>query len=98
MVRKQSRSRQAAQPARSDQHGVEVNVVVDPTADGGVDGIVRRLRRAGLSVADVLEAVGIVSGHVSQPHLASLANVRGVVAVEQSRDVGVMTSPDGAPQ
>jgi hypothetical protein len=77
---------------------VEVNVVVDPSADGGVDGIVRRLRRAGLSVGDVLEAVGIVNGHVSQPHFARLANVRGVVAVEQSRDVGLMTSSDGALQ
>jgi len=68
---------------------VEVNVVVDPSADGGVDGIVRRLRHAGLSVADVLDAVGVVSGHVSQPHLAGLANVHGVVAVEASQSVSI---------
>ena len=73
--------------------GVEVNVVVDPSADGGVDGIVRRLRRAGLSVGDVLEAVGIVNGHVSQLRLARLETVRGVVAVEQSRAIGI-TPPD----
>ncbi len=73
--------------------GVEVNVVVDPSADGGVDGIVRRLRRAGLSVGDVLEAVGIVNGHVSQLRLARLETVRGVVAVEPSRTLGV-SPPD----
>ena len=73
--------------------GVEVIVVVDPSADGGVDGIVRRLRRAGLSVGDVLEAVGIVNGHVSQLRLARLETVRGVVAVEPSRSIGI-TPPD----
>ena len=73
--------------------GVEVNVVVDPSSDGGVDGTVRRLRRAGLSVGDVLEAVGIVSGHVSQLRLAGLQTVRGVVAVEPSRSVAV-SPPD----
>ena len=72
---------------------VEVNVVVDPSADGGVDGIVRRLRNAGLSVADVLDAVGVVSGHVAQPRLAGLSNVPGVVAVEASRGV-VIPPPD----
>ena len=53
----------------------------------------RRLRRAGLSVGDVLEAVGIVNGHVSQLRLARLETVRGVVAVEPSRTLGV-SPPD----
>ena len=66
-----------------------MNVVVDPSADGGVDGIVRRLRHAGLSVADVLDAVGVVSGHIAQPRLAGLANVAGVVAVEASQGVSI---------
>jgi hypothetical protein len=95
VTRTRSRTQQSVKD-RPAEPGVEVNVVVDPSADGGVDGIVRRLRRAGLSVGDVLDAVGIVNGHVSQLHFARLANVRGVVAVEQSRDVGLMTSSDGA--
>jgi hypothetical protein len=81
------RARSAARPA------VEVNVVVDPSEEGGVDAIVRRLRRAGLSVAEILEAVGVVSGNVSPPRLAGLAHVRGVVAVEPSREIGLLGTP-----
>jgi hypothetical protein len=75
---------------------VEVNVVVDPDSEGGVDGVVRRLRRAGLSVGEVLDSIGIVSGHVGSLRMAKLGQVRGVVAVEPSAQISIPPPGSGS--
>ena len=45
--------------------------------------VVKKLRNAGLRGDSVLDAVGLVTGHVDDSHLEHLKSVPGVSAVEQ---------------
>lgn len=62
---------------------IRVSVVVD----GPVEPIVGELRSAGMTVHDVLSALGIVTGEVATRHLEGLRAVPGVLAVEEERDL-----------
>lgn len=66
-----------------------VSVVVSVADDhlDDVTEVVADLRRAGLRVDDVLDAVGMVTGTVALDDLEALESVRGVAEVELQRSV-----------
>ena len=57
------------------------------TVTGEAEQVAEQLRAAGMTVEQVLSAVGIVTGSVDSERRASLAAVPGVVAVELDRPV-----------
>ena len=59
------------------------NPVTVTLADGAdVGAVVDQLQRAGLTVDQVLGAIGVVTGSVAQQDRATLAGLDGVLAVE----------------
>ncbi|OLF12260.1 hypothetical protein BLA60_09750 [Actinophytocola xinjiangensis] len=64
---------------------VIVSVAADRIAD--LPTVVDALRRAGLTVAEVLDGAGVVTGEASGEVIAALAKVPGVADVETERDV-----------
>ena len=52
------------------------------TVSGEAEGVAEQLRAAGMTVEQVLGAVGIITGSVDAERRASLAAVPGVIAVE----------------
>ncbi len=65
----------------------DVIISVDETAD--FDDVVARLRQAGLAVREALAGIGTVSGTVAPEHMAALAKIPGVAAVELSTTVDI---------
>ena len=66
-----------------------IETVIVSVADDHLDSfaeVVRRIKKAGLKVEQQLEAVGIVSGTIDSTKLAALDKVKGVAAVERSRE------------
>ena len=63
------------------------------TVSGEAEGVAEQLRAAGMTVEQVLGAVGIITGSVDSERRAALAAVPGVVAVELDRPVG-LAPPD----
>ena len=66
----------------------EVNVSVS-VADGSMDRfseVVRRLKEAGLDVAQELEEIGIVTGSIDLGKAESLREIEGVSHVDRSRE------------
>ena len=57
------------------------------TVSGEVEPVAERLRAAGMTVEQVLGAVGIITGSVDAERRASLASVPGVVAIELDRPI-----------
>ena len=57
------------------------------TVTGEAEPVAEQLRAAGMTVEQVLSAVGIVTGSIDSELRASLAAVPGVVAVELDRPV-----------
>jgi len=62
---------------------VVISVADDQVAD--MSTVVEALRDAGLTVAEILDSAGVVTGTVDREALASLSTVPGVVDVERSR-------------
>ncbi len=62
---------------------VVISVADDQVAD--MSTVVEALRDAGLTVTEVLDSAGVVTGTVDREALASLSTVPGVAHVEQSR-------------
>ena len=62
-----------------------------------IDAVAEGLRAAGMTVEQVLDAVGIVTGAVDSERRAALAAVPGVVAVELDRRVQ-LAPPDAEVQ
>lgn len=74
--------------------------VVISVADDQVDDmstVVEALQVAGLTVTEVLDSVGVVTGTVEREALSSLSTVPGVVEVERSR-VFELPPPDSPVQ
>jgi hypothetical protein len=74
--------------------------VVISVADDQVDDmstVVAALREAGLTVSEVLDSAGVVTGTVDGEALISLSTVPGVVDVERSR-VFQLPPPDSPVQ
>jgi hypothetical protein len=76
---------------------VSVVVSVDDDHLDDIDKVVIDLRRAGLRVDDVLEAVGMVTGTVTGSAVAALESVPGVAEVELQR-VQRVAPPDAEVQ
>ena len=57
------------------------------TVSGEAERVAERLQAAGMTVEQVLGAVGIITGSVDSERRASLAAVPGVVAVERERRI-----------
>jgi hypothetical protein len=74
---------------------VIVSVADDRMAD--LPTVVEALRRAGLTVAEVLDGAGVITGTVAGNAIAALSTVPGVVDVETQRDVR-LPPPDSSVQ
>ena len=57
------------------------------TVSGEAEPVAEQLRAAGMTVEQVLGAVGIITGSIDAERRASLAAVPGVVAVELERHI-----------
>ena len=57
------------------------------TVSGEAEPVAEQLRAAGMTVEQVLSAVGIITGSVDAERRASLAAVPGVVSVEIDRPI-----------
>jgi hypothetical protein len=77
------------------QEQVIVSVADDQADD--ITTVVDALRGAGLTVTEVLDTVGVVTGTVSRDDLPSLLTVPGVADVERSRTYQV-PPPDSPTQ
>ncbi|GAB3443719.1 hypothetical protein [Actinophytocola sediminis] len=64
---------------------VIVSVADDRLAD--LPTVVDALRRAGLTVTEVLDGAGVITGTVDQDAIAALSTVPGVADVEIQRDL-----------
>ena len=65
------------------QAQIQVSVAPDYAAD--IQGVADRLRAAGMSVNETMEAGGVVTGSAPESRIADLERVEGVAAVEQAR-------------
>jgi hypothetical protein len=74
---------------------VVISVADDQVGD--MSSVVEGLQAAGLTVTEVLDSVGVVTGTVDEAALSALSTVPGVVEVEQSR-VFEVPPPDSAVQ
>jgi hypothetical protein len=74
---------------------VVISVADDQVGD--MSSVVEGLQAAGLTVTEVLDSVGVVTGTVDAAALSALSTVPGVVEVEQSR-VFEAPPPDSAVQ
>jgi hypothetical protein len=61
----------------------QVTVTVADSHAGDLAELVARLALAGLEVEQVLAAVGVITGSVEESHLAAIAALPGVAAVEE---------------
>jgi len=60
-----------------------VTVTVDDAHVGAIDEVAGRLRDAGMEVASVLAAVGIITGSVPVARMPAIEAVEGVAAVQE---------------
>lgn len=72
---------------------VEIVVSVDAEHGSNVARVADGLRAAGMSVAQTLEEVGVVTGSAPESRLPDLQQVEGVAAVERSTGFQ-LPSPD----
>jgi hypothetical protein len=70
-------------------------VVVTLSGDRDVQAVVRDLKASGFQAAQVLDAIGVVTGSAASKSLAKLRKVRGVKDVSQDYKVDI--GPPGAP-
>ncbi|MDJ0349107.1 hypothetical protein [Cryobacterium sp. PH29-G1] len=66
---------------------ISVSIVVDDSHTAGIVDVAARLRAAGMSVENVLDTVGIITGSVSEQQLGALGRVEGVESVDRDRQV-----------
>jgi cation transporter-like permease len=61
---------------------MDERITVTLSADADADAVAEQLRAAGMTVEQVLRAVGVITGTVAAEARAALADVPGVLAVE----------------
>jgi hypothetical protein len=61
----------------------QVIVTIDAQHRESIDEVVSRLRGAGMTVHRVLTRSGVVTGDIAEPGAKRLANLDGVLAVEE---------------
>jgi hypothetical protein len=72
----------------------KIMVSVDDDSMADLPRLVTDLRQAGLKVDEVLEALGTVTGSISQEAAGSLMAVPGVAHIEWQRDVTLPPDPN----
>ena len=60
-------------------------ITVTVSADADAEVVARQLRAAGMTVEQVLRAVGVITGTVAAEQRAALADLPGVLAVEPAQ-------------
>jgi len=70
-----------------DQQHVGVTLLVDDDSLGDLDGVLRRVREAGLRDGQVLPAAGVITGTAHPDTLHELSQVRGIRAAEVDRTI-----------
>lgn len=68
---------------------VNLSVSIEDQHLDRVEEVVKRVKRAGMSVEEVMEGVGIVTGSIEPEKLDSLRGVAGVAHVEASRHFSI---------
>lgn len=61
---------------------MDEKITVTVSADADIEVVAEQLRAAGVTVEQVLRAVGVITGTVAAEARAALAEVPGVLAVE----------------
>lgn len=69
-----------------------VNITVEDNCD--IERVAGELGAAGLHVSSVLTTLGIISGDVPAGQLPTLKSIRGVIDVEQDRQMKTLDSED----
>jgi hypothetical protein len=64
----------------------EVTVSVDDAHVADVHEVAERLREAGLSIDELSEELGVISGTIDESKADALREIDGVASVERSRD------------
>jgi len=64
----------------------EVTISVDDDYLADFRGVAERLREAGLSIEDLLEELGVITGRIDESKAQELEGIEGVAHVERSRD------------
>ncbi len=64
----------------------DVTVSVDDEHVADVREVADRLREAGLSINELFEELGVITGQIDESRADTLKNVEGVASVERSRD------------
>ncbi|SFQ56155.1 hypothetical protein SAMN05421810_109223 [Amycolatopsis arida] len=67
--------------------------VIVSVADSQLPEVVARLRAAGMTIDDVLDALGVVTGSVDEAGVAALQRVSGVLDVEIARGYRLPAEP-----
>jgi hypothetical protein len=73
---------------------ISVLVTVSEPHRNSLEGMARKLSRAGLKVADTYALGGVIAGEVSPAKMAALGRVEGVAEVEQDRQFDTGPLPD----
>ena len=74
---------------------VHVSVTVDDGHLGRIGTVADALRANGMDVEQVLDALGMITGSVSEESRAALSDVAGVVSV--SAELGIQLPPPDSP-
>jgi cation transporter-like permease len=61
---------------------MDEQITVTVAADADIEAVAEQLRAAGMTVEQVLRAVGVITGTVAAEQRAALADLPGVLAVE----------------
>ena len=62
---------------------VNVLVTVDEQHRDELKSVARRLKRAGMTVADLFPLGGVIAGEVASANLGKLHRIEGIVSVEE---------------
>ena len=69
----------------AESSNMNVLVCVDKSHRSKIKGIAKRLESAGMTVADLFETTGIISGEVASKDFSKLREVEGVTSVEEDQ-------------
>ena len=68
---------------------MDEQITVTVSADVDIEVVAEQLRAVGMTVEQVLPAVGVITGTVAAEQRAALADLPGVLAVEPEQTFGV---------
>jgi hypothetical protein len=72
-----------------DSDTVDVVISVEDAEQSHMSEVVKSLKRAGLSVTQAMESIGVISGQIAKDKVKGLEGVKGVAHVERSRKIKI---------